>query len=150
MSIAIVAVGRLKSGSERTLIDTYIKRIPWPIAEIEIEERRPLTGRERTAREGDLLLQAIPEGALVVALDSAGRTLTSNAFAKKLEAWRASGRVLAFVIGGAEGLSPPVLARADETLSLSAMTWPHALARVLLAEQLYRAHAILSGHPYHK
>ncbi|MBW7837050.1 MAG: 23S rRNA (pseudouridine(1915)-N(3))-methyltransferase RlmH [Sphingomonadales bacterium] len=150
MSIAIVAVGRLKSGSERTLIDTYIKRTPWPIAEIEVEERRPLSGPERMVREGELLLKALPDGAMVIALDSAGRTLSSDAFAKKLGAWRESGRVLAFVIGGAEGLSPPVLARADETLSLSAMTWPHALARVLLAEQLYRAHAILSGHPYHK
>lgn len=150
MSIAIVAVGRLKSGPERTLIDTYIKRTPWPITEIEVEERRPLTGPERMAREGELLLKAIPEGALVITLDSGGRALSSDSFAKKLETWLESRRVLAFVIGGAEGLSPSVLARADETLSLSAMTWPHALARVLLSEQLYRAHAILSGHPYHK
>ena len=150
MSIAIVAVGRLKSGPERALVDTYIKRIPWPIAEIEVEERRPLAGPERMAREAELLLKAIPDGALVVALNATGRVLSSDAFAKKLNLWRETGQAGAFIIGGADGLAPAILARAEDSLSLSAMTWPHALARVLLAEQIYRAHAILTGHPYHK
>jgi 23S rRNA (pseudouridine1915-N3)-methyltransferase len=150
MKLHLVAVGRLKSGPERALMNDYLKRLPWPLTETEVEERRPLEGPQRQMREGELLLKAVPPAALLVALDAGGVMLSSQAFAEKLAAWQDQGRDVAFVIGGADGHAPDVLARADFKLSLGAMTWPHALARVLLVEQLYRAHAILAGHPYHK
>lgn len=150
MKLHIVAVGRFKTGPERTLINDYIKRLPWPLIETEVETRKPLEGPVRQAREGELLLKAVPDAALVVALDAGGQTLSSEAFAQKLVGWRDQGRDVAFVIGGADGHAPAVLAGADFKLSLGAMTWPHALARLLLVEQIYRAHAILAGHPYHK
>ena len=101
--------------------------------------------------EGELLLKAVPDGALVVALDPAGKKFTSAAFAKRLGAWRDGGvKDIAFLIGGADGLDRAVTDGADEVLSLGAMTWPHLLARAMLAEQIYRAQCILSGHPYHR
>ncbi len=101
-------------------------------------------------REAAGLLAAIPPGAWAVALDLGGRVTGSAALAAQLTGWRDAGRSLAFVIGGAEGLDASVLARADHVLSLGALTWPHLLVRVMLAEQLFRAQAIASGHPYHR
>jgi 23S rRNA (pseudouridine1915-N3)-methyltransferase len=85
-----------------------------------------------------------------VALDLGGESADSARLATLLQRWQGSGRPLAFVIGGAEGLDAPVLARANAVLSLGPLTWPHALARVMLVEQLYRAQAIAAGHPYHR
>jgi len=102
-------------------------------------------------REAELLLAALPRQASCIALDSRGTQLSSEAFAKLIAASCENGQSdIAFVIGGAEGLAKPLLARADKVLSLGAMTWPHLLVRTLLAEQLYRAQTILSGHPYHR
>ena len=148
---SIIAVGRIKSGPERTLIDGYLKRLPWDVTIREVEERRPITGAERQAREAELLMAAIPDGALVVALHERGRTMTSPDFANTLADWREHrSDHIVFLIGGADGFAPEALARADVKLSLGVMTWPHALARAMLVEQLYRAHTILKGHPYHK
>ena len=113
--------------------------------------RRAGAATDAVRHEGELLLKAVPEGALVVALDAAGKTLTSAAFAKRLGAWRDGGvKDVAFLIGGADGLDGAVTGAADEVLSLGAMTWPHLLARAMLAEQIYRAQCILAGHPYHR
>jgi 23S rRNA (pseudouridine1915-N3)-methyltransferase len=101
-------------------------------------------------REGAALLAALPAGAFVVALDLGGHQPGSEALAALLARWEESGRTLAFVIGGAEGLDPAVQARAEQRLSLGPMTWPHFLVRGLLAEQLYRAQAIRANHPYHR
>lgn len=102
-------------------------------------------------REGRLLLDAVPKDAAVAALDEKGRTFSSSALAVRIGEWRDRGvRDLAFLIGGADGLNGEVLKRADLVLSLGPMTWPHMLVRGLLAEQLYRAQCILSGHPYHR
>ncbi len=154
MRLTVAAVGRFGTGrgaAERTLFDAYIKRLSEPFELREVAEKRPLPAARLRRREGALLLAAVPEGAQVVALDAGGRALSSRALAKRLEEWRAAGiRDLAFVIGGAEGLDAAVLKRADLVLSLGAMTWPHTLVRVLLAEQLYRAQCIVAGHPYHR
>ena len=97
------------------------------------------------------LLAAVPQGARLVALDERGKNLDSPAFAALMGRWQDDGLGdLAFAIGGPDGLSPAVLERADLTLSLGPMTWPHLLVRVLLVEQLYRAQSILDGHPYHR
>lgn len=101
-------------------------------------------------REGAGLLAAVPEGALVIALDLGGAAPDSEALAALTERWEQTGRAIAYVIGGAEGLDPAVLARADHALSLGPLTWPHFWVRAMLAEQLYRAQCIRSGHPYHR
>ena len=98
-----------------------------------------------------MLRATLPKQAVLVALDARGQSLTSEAFAARLAKWRdGSAGDLAFVIGGADGLEPALVKRADLVLSLGAMTWPHMLARAMLAEQLYRAATILQGHPYHR
>jgi 23S rRNA (pseudouridine1915-N3)-methyltransferase len=117
---------------------------------VEVEERRRLSGPELVAREGELLLAAIPRGATLVAMDPRGAALSSEDLAARLGRLRDEGASVAFAIGGADGLSPEVLRAARLKLSLGAMTWPHMLARVMLAEQLFRAQSILSGHPYHR
>ena len=151
MRLLVLAVGRLKSGPHADLQAHYAERLAWPLEIREVEERRALPAPERKAREGELLLAALPEGAVLVALDERGKSLTSLAFAERLARWREEGvKTLAFAIGGADGLASPVLQRAALTLALGPMTWPHLLVRGLLLEQLYRAQQILAGHPYHR
>lgn len=151
LRITIIAVGRLKTGPEKALVDDYLARLPWSVTIREVEERRPIKGTERQSREADLLTGSIPDGALVIALDERGKPHTSPGFAAMLADWRTNrSDHLVFLIGGADGFAPEVLARADARVSLGTMTWPHALARAMLVEQLYRAHTILKGHPYHK
>lgn len=151
MRITLAAVGRCKRGPLRSLYEDYAARLSWKLELKEVEERRPLPAAQLKAREGELLLAALPGDSTLIALDSGGRGLSSEAFAERLGQLRDSGlRDLAFVIGGAEGLSEDLLKRADMSLSLGPMTWPHMLVRVMLAEQIYRAQSILSGHPYHR
>ncbi|MGH6962722.1 MAG: 23S rRNA (pseudouridine(1915)-N(3))-methyltransferase RlmH [Dongiaceae bacterium] len=153
MRILIAAVGRARAGPERDLFEVYRGRLHWPVAVKEVEERRPLATAERVAREGALLLAALPKrgDVAVVALDERGASLSSGELAKKMGAWRDRGVAeLAFLIGGADGHGAAVRERADLVLSLGAMTWPHLLVRAMLAEQLYRAQQILAGHPYHR
>jgi 23S rRNA (pseudouridine1915-N3)-methyltransferase len=96
------------------------------------------------------VLAALPKNALVVALDGRGREWSSGQLSQRLEHWRGQGRDLAFLIGGPEGHAPEVLQRSDETWSLGALTLPHMLVRLLVAEQLYRAASMLANHPYHR
>ena len=149
--ISIIAVGRLKAGPLKELCEEYRRRIPLPLEIREVEERRPFSGAERRAREGELILARIPRGAFAVALDERGKSHDSAGFARQFAAWRAgSGDNLAFILGGADGLAPAVLEKAAARLAFGSMTWPHLLARAMLLEQLYRAHTILTGHPYHR
>src|SRR5690606_26227140 len=138
------------SGPEAALVAEYLKRLPWNVAIHEVEERRPITGPERQSREADLILAAIPAQAEVIALDERGKSMASADFAAFLGVRRDAGRHLAFVIGGADGQHQPLRDRATRLLSLVPLTWPHAFARGMLVEQLYRAQAVLAGHPYHK
>lgn len=158
MRVHICAAGRLKAGPEKLLIDDYLSRLdaagrPIGIAAgpvIEVEEKRKLDAPQLMAREAELLLAAA-KGATIVALDERGRNETSEVFAKRLGEWRDNATSdLAFVIGGANGLAPAIREKAVHIMSFGAMTWPHMLVRVLLAEQLYRAVTILAGHPYHR
>ncbi len=151
MNIVVAAVGRAKPGPERDLFAAYIARLPWRVDLKEIEIKKKTTVDARRRLEAEALLAAVPEGATIVALDERGKSETSEAFAKRLGRWRDDGvRGLAFLIGGADGLDESLRKRADATLSFGALTWPHMLVRALLAEQLYRAHTILTGHPYHR
>lgn len=151
MRILLAAVGRWKSGPERDLYERYAARITDPPTLRQVTEKRPLRAAELKRREAALLLGQVPDGAEIVALDGGGRQLSSSQFADRLGRWRDSGvGDLAFLIGGADGLDRSVTGRAALVLSLGPMTWPHLLVRGLLAEQIYRAQCIMSGHPYHR
>jgi 23S rRNA (pseudouridine1915-N3)-methyltransferase len=155
MRLHLCAVGRLRAGPERGLVDDYLQRLDrtgrplglGPAAEHEVEDKR---GGGMKA-EAVLLGKVIPDGAALCVLDERGKLLSSPDFAAELSAWRDAGRQdAAFVIGGADGVDPSLRARADLQLSFGRMVWPHMLVRVMLAEQLYRAATILAGSPYHR
>ena len=151
LKIHIIAVGRAKGGPETALFDEYAGRIPWSLTLVEREARKSGSPKERQREEGERLLAAVPDGALVVALDEAGKSLTSAAFAQQIADWQMQGvKDVVFLIGGADGHGPAVTDRANLILSFGPMTWPHLLVRPMLAEQLYRAWAILNKHPYHR
>ncbi|WP_371155728.1 23S rRNA (pseudouridine(1915)-N(3))-methyltransferase RlmH [Jannaschia sp. 2305UL9-9] len=151
MKITLIAVGRLRKGPEKTLVDAYLDRfaktgrglgLP-PVALTEVEGRGALS-------EADAIVRALPDGAAVVMLDERGQMLSSPDLASRLGAWRDQARDIAFVIGGADGLDAALRDRADLAISFGAMVWPHMLVRVMLTEQLYRAASILAGSPYHR
>ena len=153
MRVHLCAVGRMRAGPERDLLDDYLARFErsgrglglGPVSEHEVVARGGMAG------EAEALGRVLPKGALVCALDERGKQLTSPDFARLLERWRDAGRAdAAFVIGGADGLDATLSERADFRLSLGAMVWPHMLVRVMLGEQLYRAASILAGSPYHR
>ena len=151
MRLTIAAIGRSGRGPERELYDHYAGRIRWPLALRELEERRKLPAAELMRREGDLLLGAVPAGAVLVALDRQGKAMDSETFARQLGRWRDdSVSDIAFLIGGADGHAEPLLKKAALVLSFGPMTWPHQLARAMLAEQIYRSQQLLVGHPYHR
>jgi 23S rRNA (pseudouridine1915-N3)-methyltransferase len=106
--------------------------------------------RKAMQEEGSAMLAALPQGAGVTALDVRGKTLDTEALAKLLNRWLQEGRDQALLIGGPDGLAPECLAETESKLSLSALTLPHALVRVVVAEQIYRAWSILKNHPYHR
>lgn len=155
MKVTIAAVGRLRAGPERELIDDYATRFDrtgralglGPLTVSEVEPRKG----QGPAVEAPLLRAAIPDGAIVIALDERGKLMTSPEFASQLGEWRDQGRREAvFLIGGADGLAKDLRGTADARLSFGKMVWPHMLVRVMLAEQLYRAASILAGSPYHR
>ncbi|EEE36634.1 hypothetical protein RKLH11_467 [Rhodobacteraceae bacterium KLH11] len=155
MRISIVAVGRLRAGPEKSLLDDYLTRFDrtgrslglGPAKVIEVEDKK----NAGMGAEATLLRKALPKGAVTCILDERGRVMSSPDFAQKLGNWRDAGRQdLALIIGGADGIDPDLRAEADFSISFGSMVWPHMLVRVMLAEQLYRAATILSGGPYHR
>ncbi len=159
MRVSLIAVGRLKDRAERGLADRYIERFDrlgrgiglGPVEEIELGESRKDSTADRRADEADAILARVPDGARVLVLDSGGKQLSSDDFAALIGQWRDAGVPrTCFLIGGSDGHGEAVPAAADLTLALGRMTLPHGLARVVLAEQLYRAATILAGHPYHR
>ncbi|MBZ0218052.1 MAG: 23S rRNA (pseudouridine(1915)-N(3))-methyltransferase RlmH [Fimbriimonadaceae bacterium] len=159
MRIVIAAVSRMRAGPELDLTQKFadrIRRSGQPIGItgldiVEIEESRARDTGTRKQQEGVRLLQAIPAGSFVVALDENGRNLTSRALSERFTNWRDAGHpAICFLIGGPDGLDSAVTGKADMTLSFGAATWPHLLVRAMLAEQLYRVTTLLLGHPYHR
>jgi 23S rRNA (pseudouridine1915-N3)-methyltransferase len=159
MRLLIAAVGRLKQGPERELFAHYLGRAEAagrklhlaPLGIIEVAESKAAKPELRKKAEAEALLARLPDAARLICLDPGGEPLSSEAFARLLAKLRDEGaETAAFLIGGADGLSKEVLGKAPKRLSLGPMTLPHGLARIVLAEQIYRAATILAGHPYHR
>lgn len=151
MHITIAAIGKMRDGPEHDLVDRYLKRISWPIRIREVVNNGSRADGSSQKFENRQLVSMAPSSSKLLCLDSRGRTFTSAKFADLLGFWRDDGeRNISFLIGGADGLLPNVLEKADVTLSFGPATWPHLLCRVMLIEQLYRAHCIYFNHPYHK
>jgi 23S rRNA (pseudouridine1915-N3)-methyltransferase len=145
----VLAIGRARDGPEAELFARYGARIRPALTLTELADGKG-SPVEIKRREAEALLAALPRDAFAIVLDADGEMLDSAAFASRLEGWLMLARPLCFLIGGAEGLDRTVIARADFTLSLGRMTWPHLLVRAMLAEQIYRARSIAAGHPYHR
>ncbi|MFQ5625376.1 MAG: 23S rRNA (pseudouridine(1915)-N(3))-methyltransferase RlmH [Methyloligellaceae bacterium] len=159
MRLTIAAVGKLKAGPERELYQRYTKRVSQtgralnigPLAAIEIAESRNGSAGERCTGEAHALLAKIPGKAILIALDEKGDCLTSEQLARYLRQRQEEGAAdIAFALGGPDGHGQALRERAARHISLGAITLPHTLARIVLAEQLYRAMTILAGHPYHR
>lgn len=158
MRLLIVALGHRQPGWVGTAFEEYAKRMP-RATRIELLELKPEARPDNAGeaailrlleREAKRIDAAIPPGTTRIVLDERGDALTTRALSQAFEGWLADGRDVAFVIGSADGLHPDIKASAARRLSLSALTLPHGLARVVLAEQLYRALSLLEGHPYHR
>ncbi|VAW15765.1 23S rRNA (pseudouridine(1915)-N(3))-methyltransferase [hydrothermal vent metagenome] len=159
MRVVIIALGKMKDGPERELVDRYIKRAK-PLGRslgikdfeiIEIAESSAKSSTTRKLEEAKKILGSIPDDAELIALDESGTYQTSKKFASTMASNIENGtKCLTFVIGGPDGLDQSIRQRAKSILSFSPLTWPHQIVRALLSEQLYRATTILTGHPYHR
>ncbi|MCL6416704.1 23S rRNA (pseudouridine(1915)-N(3))-methyltransferase RlmH [Aestuariirhabdus sp. Z084] len=155
MRIRLIAVGTRMPDWVQAGYKEYAKRLPAECAlecvEIPLGKRTKGADVKRAQRkEGELMLAAIGSGDRVIALEVGGRSWSTEQLAEQMQSWRMDGRHVSLLVGGPEGLAPECVARADQKWSLSPLTLPHPLVRVLLSEQLYRAWSILSNHPYHR
>lgn len=155
MKFWIISVGRRPPAWAEAGVGEYLKRMgsgcPVAVREVApVKRSRGVSLRACLEKEGRAVIAAAPRGAHVVALDEHGRQRTTKELAAKMRAWLNGGRDVAFLVGGSGGLSDECKAFADESWSLSKLTFPHSLARVMLAEQLYRGWSLLSGSPYHR
>jgi 23S rRNA (pseudouridine1915-N3)-methyltransferase len=153
VKLRLLAIGKDRSGLYAPAVEEYAKRLARYVRFelVELPEARKHAGTPRAKEEeGAALLARLDPREHVVALDERGKEYTSLELARRVEAWQGHGRDVALLVGGSDGLSPEVLARAQEKLALSRFTLAHRLARLVLVEQLYRAMTILRGEPYHK
>lgn len=154
MKIHIIAVGDKLPAWAETAVADYVKRMPREarveVVPVKPEKRAGQSAERIKALEAARIMEKLPDGCLLVAMDEHGREQTTRELAQTLDGWLHGGRDVALMMGGADGLDASLLKRAESTLSLSRLTLPHALARVLLAEQLYRAWSLLANHPYHR
>ena len=146
MKLWVIAVGHKMPVWAETATQDYLKRMPAACA-IQIKELKPDIS---PAKEAIKIREALPKGVHIIALDERGKDLSTQDLANQLSTWRQDGKDIALLIGGADGLDAELKKEAASMIRLSSMTLPHAMARVLLVEQLYRAWTILQGHPYHR
>ena len=155
MKLIIVAVGHKMPDWINLGFNEYVKRMPRE-AKIKLLEIKPeprntgKTTAQIMEAEAQRILAVLPQSCLRIALDERGIQLTTQKFAEQMQGWMREARDVAFIIGGADGLHASVKQGAQQLLALSALTFPHALARVVLVEQLYRAHSLMHNHPYHR
>jgi 23S rRNA (pseudouridine1915-N3)-methyltransferase len=159
LRLSLIAVGRLKAGAERDLFERYAKRLADMTRAVgiggfdfrEIEEGRARRAEARQSEESRAIRAALPQTANLVLCDERGKALTSMDFAAEIGIARDRGETAyTLVIGGPDGFEPALRAEARQLIAFGAMTWPHQLARIMAAEQFYRALTILAGHPYHR
>jgi 23S rRNA (pseudouridine1915-N3)-methyltransferase len=154
MRLVVAAIGQRQPSWADAAWDDFAKRFPADCRlELKTLKAEPRSGRSAEqcrVAEAQRLEAALPKGARRVMLDERGTRMTTAQLAERLQFWRGDGRDVALLIGGPDGLDPALQTTADETLRLSDLTLPHALARVLLAEALYRAWSVVQGHPYHR
>jgi len=155
MRIEVISASARQPDWVTSGFDSYAKRLrgscTLTLTDVALARRNKNTPPERViADEGQRMLAAVPKGAHIVALDEAGHSLTTRELAGRLERWMASGQSVALLIGGPDGLAPACLDRAAEKWSLSPLTLPHGLVRVVVAEAIYRAWTLLENHPYHR
>lgn len=152
MQVTLIAVGRRMPGWVTAGMESYTRRYPkhWNFRLREISASPETVPEIAMVREAEVMLAGVPDKAHLVALDEHGSTWSTVALAKQFERWQGLGKPLALCIGGPDGLDPSVRKRADQVWSLSALTLPHPLVRVVVAEQLYRAQSLLANHPYHR
>ena len=144
MKFHILAIGQLKQGPEKDLLEQYSKRITWSLAIKELNPRKP-------SDTSSLILENIPDSSAVIALDERGKNLNSLEFSGLIQNYLDSGvKNLSFLIGGADGFEEAVRSKADHLISFGRLTWPHMVVRALLVEQLYRSQQIINRHPYHR
>jgi 23S rRNA (pseudouridine1915-N3)-methyltransferase len=155
MKLIVIAVGNRMPDWVQMAWKDYAKRLPADCA-LELKEVKPeprtsgKTPAQMMHAEAQRITAALPSGALCIALDERGKDLTTLNLANELEKWRAGGQDVALIIGGPDGLDPDLKGRCSSLIRLSSLTLPHPMVRVVLAEQLYRAWAITTGHPYHR
>jgi len=152
MSFALLSVGKRMPLWVAQGCDEYAKRLPkqWQFQLREFAQSRGETAALRMEAESRILLDAVPEKAHVVGLDNRGESWSTERLAEELQRWLELGKPVNFLIGGPDGLHPNCRQRANQLVSLSALTFPHPMVRVIWLEQLYRAHSILQNHPYHR
>jgi len=155
MHIHLLAVGTRMPSWVSAGYEEYARRLPrecsLQLVEIAVGRRGKSIPAARAIREeGQQMLAALPRACRVIALDVQGKSWSTALLARHLQQWQSSGRDVALLVGGPDGLAPECLARADLTWSLSRLTYPHALVRIIIAEQLYRAWSLNAGHPYHR
>ena len=150
MRVLIAAIGKAKAGPEQDLYIDYTRRLPWKItcSEHVIKAQNPT---QKMQQESAQLLKACEGYERLIALDETGKQLSSQEFAQQMKSWQQEGfSSFAFAIGGSDGHSEELLKKAHLKWSFGRVTWPHMMVRPMLAEQLYRAHSIITGHPYHR
>jgi 23S rRNA (pseudouridine1915-N3)-methyltransferase len=150
MRLVIAAIGKAKASPELSLTQDYLKRLPWKV-DIKEHDIKLDDASKRKSREAELLFESCKGFEKIIALDEKGKQFTSREFADQLKSWQQQGTSsFAFVVGGADGLDAALLKKSHLVWSLGKSTWPHMLVRAMLAEQLYRAYSIATGHPYHR
>jgi 23S rRNA (pseudouridine1915-N3)-methyltransferase len=155
MKLSIIAVGTRMPDWVQAGYEEYARRLPrdfsLELRELPLAQRGKNTDLPRAIeKESEAMLAAIPPGDQVIALDVPGKTYNTSAIADAIKRWQQDGHNISFLIGGPDGLGKTCLARANESWSLSSLTLPHPLVRIVLAEQIYRAWSILNNHPYHR
>ena len=155
MRITLISASSKQPDWVRSGFDEYARRLRGPVSlsliEVPLPKRTRSSAIDRLiAAEGERMLAAVPAGAHVIALDEKGKSFRTAELARRLESWIGLGQPVALLVGGPDGLAPGCLERAGERWSLSPLTLPHGLVRIVVAEALYRAHSLLQGHPYHR
>lgn len=151
MNINIFSIGKFKNNPQKEVFNIYIERIPWNVSLRELEIKSGGEAEVLKQKESELLLNSAISCDKIILLDEYGKNLSSMEFADLIKNYRDSGQNnLAFIIGGASGVSDILRKKASQIISLGKMTFPHMMVRSILAEQLYRAYSIIHNHPYHR